>query len=231
MRPDRVVIGVEAERARDMFCAEIYRPLYLIETPIVFTKPETAEIIKYAANAFLATKITFINEIANLCEEAGGDVQVVAKALGLDGRIGSQIPPCRARLWRFVLSERYQGAWQRHRAELTACRRSIVETVIRVNDARQLRTWPHRIVKALRRQRRRARRIAILGISFKPKTDDIREAPSLTIIPLPCRKPAPAVVAFDPGGDGACEKAAARRRLEDRDPMRHGGRTPTRWSS
>ena len=106
MRPDRVVIGVESEPAKEVMRA-LYRPLYLLETPIVFTSIETAELTKYAANSFLATKITFINEIANLCEKVGANVQDVARGIGLDGRIGSQVPACGAWLWRLVFSQGY----------------------------------------------------------------------------------------------------------------------------
>src|SRR5947207_14347421 len=134
MRPDRVVIGAETERAREVMRA-LYRPLYLIETPIAFTAIETAELIKYAANSFLATKISFINEIAELCEKVGADVQDVAKGIGLDGRIGPKFlhagpgyggscfpKDCRALI---------------RSAELAESRLAIVETVLNVNDARK----------------------------------------------------------------------------------------------
>ena len=119
MRPDRVVIGADSERAARVLQA-VYRPLYLLETPVVLTALETAEMIKYAANAFLATKITFINEIADLCEKLGADVQDVARGIGLDGRIGSQVPACRAGLWRVLPAEGHArpgvgraGGWAR----------------------------------------------------------------------------------------------------------------------
>lgn len=179
MRPDRVVIGAESERAREVMQA-IYRPLYLNETPIVFTSLETAEVTKYAANAFLATKITFINEIANLCEKVGGDVQDVAKAIGLDGRIGSKFlhagpgyggscfPKDTEALLR--IGEQY-GAPQR-----------IVESVVKVNEERR-RDMARRVIAACDGAVR-GKRIAVLGVSFKPNTDDIRDAPSLYVLPL-----------------------------------------------
>lgn len=192
MRPDRVVIGTLSERAQKIL-KEIYRPLYLNETPIVFTRRETAEIIKYAANAFLATKITFINEIADLCEKAGGDVQMVAKALGLDGRIspkflhagpgygGSCFPKDTLAL---AQTGQKLGAPQR-----------IVETVVAVNKARQER-MASRIIEACGGDVK-GKRIGILGLAFKPNTDDVREAPSLTIIPL-LQKAGAQIAAFDP---------------------------------
>jgi len=179
MRPDRVVIGAETERAREVLQA-IYRPLYLNETPIVFTSLETAEVTKYAANAFLATKITFINEIANLCEKVGGDVQDVARAIGLDGRIGSKFlhagpgyggscfPKDTEALLR--IGEQF-GAPQR-----------IVESVVKVNEERR-RDMARRVIAACGGSVR-SKRIAVLGVSFKPGTDDIRDAPSLYVLPL-----------------------------------------------
>ena len=109
MKPDRVVIGVESQRARDVMSG-VYRPLNLIQTPMVFTNIETAEVTKYAGNAFLATKITFINEIADLCEKVGADVHDVARGIGLDGRIGAQVPASRAGLRRLVLPQGHAGA-------------------------------------------------------------------------------------------------------------------------
>ena len=109
IRPDRVVIGTDNERAREVM-RQLYRPLYLIEKPILFTEIETAELIKYAANAFLAIKITFINEIADLCEKVGANVHDVARGIGLDGRIGSKVSSSRTRLRRFVLSEKLAGS-------------------------------------------------------------------------------------------------------------------------
>ena len=110
-RPDRIVIGTEDERAANVM-TELYRPLYLNQSPLLVTSRRTAELTKYAANAFLATKITFINEIADLCEQVGANVQDVARGIGLDNRIGSQVPPCRSGLWRLVLPEGHAGADQ-----------------------------------------------------------------------------------------------------------------------
>ncbi|MEO0821807.1 MAG: UDP-glucose/GDP-mannose dehydrogenase family protein [Pseudomonadota bacterium] len=178
MRPDRVVCGVTSERAKGVL-REIYRPLYLRETPIVFTSLESAELIKYAANAFLATKITFINEIADLCERTGANVQHVAHGIGLDGRIGSKF---------LHAGPGYGGSCfpkdtsalartgQEHASPLR-----IVETVIAVNDARK-RNMVAKISEALD-DRLAGRRIAVLGVTFKPNTDDMREAPSLTVVP------------------------------------------------
>lgn len=178
MRPDRVVIGVESARAEEVL-RRIYRPLNLRETPILATDLETAEIIKYAANAFLATKITFINEIANLCEKVGGDVQQVAKGMGMDKRIGSQF---------LHAGPGYGGscfpkdtlALARTGQEVDAVQ-SIVETVIRVNDERKT-DMANKIIAACDGSVK-DKRIAILGVTFKPDTDDMRDAPSLVILP------------------------------------------------
>lgn len=179
MRPDRVVIGVETERAEAVMRA-LYRPLYLNETPMVVTSLESAEIIKYAANAFLATKITFINEVANLCEKAGADVQHVAKGLGLDNRIGSKFlhagpgygGSCFPKDTRaFVQIGKEYDAPQR-----------IVETVAQINTDRQF-AMAKKVIAALDGDVR-GKKIGVLGIAFKPNTDDIREAPALAIIPV-----------------------------------------------
>ncbi len=148
MRPDRVVIGAESERAREVM-RRLYRPLYLIETPIVFTSIETAELIKYAANTFLATKITFINEIADLCEKVGADVHDVARGHRPRRPHRAQVPPRRSRLWRLLLPQGHAGAGQ-DRAGATARRCTIVETVVAVNDARK-RAMAERVIAALRR--------------------------------------------------------------------------------
>jgi len=178
MRPDRVVVGALSDHARAVMRA-LYRPLSLRETPMVFTTPETAELIKYAANAFLATKITFINEMADLCEKVGGDIQDVAKGMGLDGRIGAKF---------LHAGPGYGGSCfpkdalaltrigQRHNAPMR-----IVETVIEVNEARK-RRMADKIADALG-GRVAGSRIAVFGVTFKPDTDDMRAAPSLTIVP------------------------------------------------
>ncbi|MCB9989782.1 MAG: UDP-glucose/GDP-mannose dehydrogenase family protein [Rhodospirillales bacterium] len=192
MRPDRVVVGAESDRAQKIM-REIYRPLYINETPIVFTKRETAELIKYAANAFLATKITFINEIADLCEKVGADVQEVAKGIGLDGRIGGKFlhagpgyggscfPKDTAALTR--TGQKY-GAAQR-----------IVETVVSVNEDRKAH-MADKVIAACGGDVR-GKKIGILGVAFKPNTDDMRDSPSLTIIPI-LQQEGAVIAAYDP---------------------------------
>jgi UDPglucose 6-dehydrogenase len=200
MRPDRVVIGADSERAQAVM-RQLYRPLYLIETPMLFTDIETAELIKYAANAFLATKITFINEIADLCERVGGDVQDVARGIGLDGRIGRKFlhagpgfggscfpKDCRA-LVRTA-----------HEAETPL---SIVETVVQANETRK-RRMADKIIAACGGTIA-GKTIAVLGLTFKPNTDDMRDAPSLEV--LPRLTAAGAVIrAFDPAGMAEAQK-------------------------
>ncbi len=177
-RPDRVVVGVEEERARDVMRA-LYRPLFLNETPIVFTSRRTSELIKYAANAFLATKITFINEIADLCEKTGADVQDVARGIGLDGRIGKKF---------LHAGPGYGGscfpkdtiALVRTAQQFGAPMR-IIETVVEVNTQRK-RNMVTKIVDACGGSVE-GKTIAIFGLAFKPETDDMRDAPSLDIVP------------------------------------------------
>jgi UDPglucose 6-dehydrogenase len=176
--PDRVVVGVEADRARKVM-AELYRPLSLREFPMVYTGLESAELIKYAANAFLATKITFINEIAALCERVGADVKTVAKGMGMDGRIGDKF---------LHAGPGYGGSCfpkdtralarigQEHGLPM-----QIVETVIKVNDEVKRRMIDK--IGDLCGGSLRDKTIAVLGVTFKPNTDDMREAPALTIIP------------------------------------------------
>lgn len=192
MRPDRVVVGTSSPRAQAVL-REVYRPLYINETPIVFTKRETAEIIKYAANAFLATKITFINEIADLCEKAGGDVQHVAKALGLDGRIGSKFLHAGPGYGGSCFPKDTLALTQT--GQLLGAPQRIVETVVAVNAARQ-RAMADRIIAACGGSVA-GKHIAVLGVSFKPQTDDVREAPSLVIIPA-LQLAGATVAAFDP---------------------------------
>ncbi|WP_102110307.1 UDP-glucose dehydrogenase family protein [Oceaniglobus roseus] len=178
MRPDRVVVGVQSERAAAVM-AEIYRPLYLREAPIVTTDLESAEMIKYAANAFLATKITFINEVAALCEKVGADVKEVSRGMGLDGRIGNKF---------LHAGPGYGGscfpkdtrALARTGQEAAAPLR-ILEAVIEVNDQVK-RRMVDKILDLLG-GRANGRVVAVLGVTFKPGTDDMREAPSLTIVP------------------------------------------------
>ena len=178
MRTDRVVVGIESERAKAVM-EDIYRPLYLRDFPIVTTDLESAEMIKYAANAFLATKITFINEIAALCEKTGADVRQVAKGIGLDGRIGNKF---------LHAGPGYGGScFPKDTSALArigqefASPMTITEAVIRVND-----TVKRRMIEKLRDlcdDSFRGRRVAVLGVTFKPNTDDMRDAPSLTIVP------------------------------------------------
>ena len=177
MRPDRVVIGVENDRAARILQA-IYRPLYLLETPVVITALETAEMIKYAANAFLATKITFINEIADLCEKVGADVQDVARGIGLDGRIGPKF---------LHAGPGYGGSClpKDTRALVSTARQAgapirIVEAVIEANESRAQRMIEK--LEAACGGSVSGKRIAVLGLTFKPNTDDIRESPSLGIL-------------------------------------------------
>ena len=192
MHPDRVVVGAESEHARTVLGA-LYRPLYLRETPIVHTARETAELIKYAANAFLATKITFINEIADLCEKVGADVQQVAKGMGLDNRIGpkflhpgpgyggSCFPKDTLAL---VRTAREYGAPTR-----------IVETVVEVNEGRK-QAMANKVVAACGGSVGGAT-IAVFGLSFKPNTDDMRDSPSLNIVPI-LQAAGASVRAYDP---------------------------------
>lgn len=182
MRPDRVVVGVEDERGRTAM-QRLYRPLYLRETPMVVTSLENAEIIKYAANAFLAMKVTFINEVADLCEKTGGNVQEVARAIGMDNRIGSKFlhagpgfgGSCFPKDTRaFAATGKKYDAPQ-----------SLIEQVIAVNEARK-QTMAERIVTAAKENG--ADKVAVLGVAFKPNTDDIRESPRSTLS-RPFRRP------------------------------------------
>ena len=178
MRPDRVVVGVESARAKKVM-AELYRPLFLREFPVVYTGLESAEMIKYAANAFLATKITFINEIAALCEKVGADIKAVSKGIGMDGRIGDKF---------LHAGPGYGGScFPKDTMALArigqdhAVPMQIVETVIKVNDEvkrRMIDKIIHLCDGSLQ-----GKTIAVLGVTFKPNTDDMRDAPSLTIIP------------------------------------------------
>lgn len=178
MRPDRVIVGVESERAAQVM-NEIYRPLYLRDFPVVVTDLESAELIKYAANAFLAAKITFINEIAALCERVGADVKQVSKGIGLDGRIGNKF---------LHAGPGYGGScFPKDTSALArigqehACPMLIVEAVLRVNDAVKQRMIAK--LHDLCDGSFNGKTIAVLGVTFKPNTDDMREAPSLTIVP------------------------------------------------
>ena len=192
-RPDRIVCGTLSERARERL-RELYRPLFLNETPMLFTSRETSELIKYAANAFLATKITFINEMADICEAVGANVQEVARGIGLDGRIGSKF---------LHAGPGYGGscfpkdilALIRTAAEAGAPSR-IVEAVARVNDDRKER-MAEKIEKAFGGVK--GKTIAVLGLTFKPNTDDMRDAPSLVIVPK-LKELGARLKAYDPEG-------------------------------
>ena len=194
MRPDRVVIGAESDRARDLM-RHLYNPLYLIETPILFTRRETAELIKYAANAFLATKITYINEIADLCEKVGADVHDVARGMGLDGRIGRKF---------LHPGPGYGGScFPKDTLALVRTAQEVgaplgmVEHVVTANDARK-KHMAERIIAACGGSVKGCT-IAVLGLTFKPNTDDMRDSPSLEIIPA-LQAAGATVRAFDPEG-------------------------------
>lgn len=194
MRPDRVVCGVADDQARDTLKA-IYRPLSLREVPILFTERATAEVIKYAANAFLAVKISFINEIADLCEKVGADVQGVAKGIGLDKRIGPKFlhpgpgygGSCFPKDTLALLKT----------AEDNAVALQIVAATVKVNDERK-RAMADRIIAACGGSVA-GKTIGILGLTFKPNTDDMRDAPSLVIVPA-LQAAGAKVKAFDPEG-------------------------------
>jgi UDPglucose 6-dehydrogenase len=194
MRPDRVVIGAQSQRARDLLTT-LYRPLYLRETPIIFTELETAELIKYAANTFLATKISFINEFADLCERVGANVQDVARGIGLDGRIGPK----------FLHAGPGYGGSCFPKDTLALVRTAkdagapitIVEQVVKVNERRKV-AMADKIIGACGGSVS-GKTIAVLGVTFKPNTDDMRDSPSLVIIPRLIEAGA-TIRAFDPVG-------------------------------
>jgi UDPglucose 6-dehydrogenase len=200
MRPDRVVIGGTDPQAIAIM-RDLYRPLYLIETPFVITSLEGAELIKYAANAFLATKISFINEIASLCERVGCDVHDVARAIGMDRRIGPKF---------LHAGPGFGGScFPKDTAALSVIGRQfsapmrIVDAVIEVNQQQRLSMIPK--IEKLAGGELKGKRIAVLGLAFKPETDDIRDAPSIDIIKGLLERGAN-VVAFDPVARGEAEK-------------------------
>lgn len=176
MRPDRVVIGTESERAREVL-RSLYRPLYLIEAPIVFTGLETAELIKYASNSFLAMKITFANELADLCDKLGADVHDVARGIGLDGRIGRKFLHPGPGFGGSCLPKDTL-AFTRIATDAGAPSR-LIETVIAINETRKV-SMGSRIIEACGGSVRGSE-IALLGLTFKPSTDDMRESPSIPI--------------------------------------------------
>ncbi|MGN6374246.1 MAG: UDP-glucose dehydrogenase family protein [Sphingomonas sp.] len=198
-RPDRIVIGAEDERARQVM-REVYRPLYLNESPILFTSRRTAELTKYAANAFLATKITFINEIADLCEAVGANVQDVARGIGLDNRIGPK----------FLHAGPGYGGSCFPKDTLALLKTAedyetpvhIVEAVVKVNDSRK-RAMGRKVIKALGDEPA-GKTVALLGLTFKPNTDDMRDAPSLAIVQS-LHDAGIKVRAFDPEGMAAAK--------------------------
>jgi UDPglucose 6-dehydrogenase len=198
--PDRIVVGTEDARAREVMTA-VYRPLSLNQLPILFTDRRTAELIKYASNAFLATKITFINEIADLCEKLGADVQEVARGIGLDNRIGPKFlhagPGFGGSCFPKDTVALIKTA-QDHDAPLR-----IVEAVVSVNETRK-RAMSRKVVKILGGEVR-GKTIAVLGLTFKPNTDDMREAPSIPLITAILDRGAK-VRAFDPVGQGQAKK-------------------------
>jgi len=200
MRPNRVVIGVESERGREKM-RELYRPLFLIETPILFTGLETAELIKYAANGFLAMKISFINQVSDLCEKVGADVHDVARGIGLDGRIGQKF---------LHPGPGYGGSCfpKDARALVEIARQanapiSLIEATADFNEARKLQ-MAERIVTALGGSAS-GKVVALLGLTFKPNTDDMREAPSLAIAPALIKAGA-TIRAHDPEGMAEAKK-------------------------
>jgi UDPglucose 6-dehydrogenase len=195
-RPDRIVIGVEDEGARDVM-SEVYRPLFLNRAPILFTSRRSAELIKYAANAFLATKITFINEMADLCEKVGADVQDIARGIGLDNRIGPKFlhagpgygGSCfpKDTLALLKTAEDYDSPTR------------IVEAVVKVNDSRK-RAMGRKVIDALGGlDTARGKRVAMLGLTFKPNTDDMRDSPAIAIA-LALADAGVTVAAYDPEG-------------------------------
>ena len=194
MRPDRVVIGTDSEKASEVL-RQLYRPLYLMETPILYTKIETAELIKYAANTFLAAKITFINEVANLCEKVGANVQEVARGIGLDGRIGSK----------FLHAGPGHGGSCFPKDTLALVQTAkdfdaplkIIEAVVQVNEERK-HQMADKIIAAAGGSVD-GKTVAVLGLTFKPNTDDMRDSPSLAIVPA-LQQAGATVRAFDPQG-------------------------------
>ncbi len=192
-RPDRVVVGCDGERSRDVM-REIYRPLYLNETPIVFTTPESSELIKYAANAFLATKITFINEMADLCERVGADVQDVARGIGLDGRIGSKFLHAGPGFGGSCFPKDTLALLKTSQDSGAPTR--IVEAVVAVNEARKT-AMAEKVETAFGGVK--GKTVAVLGLTFKPNTDDMRDAPSLVIVPH-LKAAGAAIRAYDPEG-------------------------------
>lgn len=194
MRPNRIVIGCDTKRAEEVM-RELYRPLYLLETPMLFTNPESSELIKYAANAFLATKIAFINQMADLCEECGADVQAISRGMGLDHRIGAKF---------LHAGPGYGGScFPKDTLALLQTGKdfnsepTIVSAVVAANHKRK-KDMARKVIKACGGSVQ-DKKIAILGLTFKPNTDDMRDSPSLNIIP-DLQKAGASIAAFDPQG-------------------------------
>jgi UDPglucose 6-dehydrogenase len=206
MKPDRVVIGTDGERAKEIM-RQIYRPLFLIDTPILFTKLETAELIKYSANAFLAMKITFINQVSDLCEKVGADVHDVAKGIGLDGRIGGKFLHPSPGFGGSCFPKDTRALIQTARDAGSPL--SLIEATLDFNEARKTQ-MAERIVAALGGSPK-GKTVAVLGLTFKPNTDDMREAASITILPL-LQQQGIKVRAHDPEG-----MAEAKKQLPDLD--------------
>ena len=199
MRPNRVIIGATSEQAKAIM-RDLYSPLYLIEAPFVITNIETAEMIKYASNAFLATKISFINEIANICEKVGADVNVVARGMGLDQRIGSKFLHAGPGYGGSCFPKDTVGIAKI--AEKHGYRFEIVRSVMKVNE-RQKERMVEKVKEAVGNLK--GKTIGILGLSFKPNTDDLREAPSLKIIHA-LQKEGARIKAYDPKAMEAAQK-------------------------
>tara|TARA_B100001123_G_scaffold233536_1_gene262033 strand:- start:1702 stop:3024 length:1323 start_codon:yes stop_codon:yes gene_type:complete len=200
MRPDRIVVGAVSERARSVL-QQLYRPLFLRDTPFLFTDRRTAELTKYASNAFLATKITFINEMANLCEAAGANVQDVARGMGLDGRIGPKFLHAGPGFGGSCFPKDTEALVQMGR-EFNAMPK-IVETVTVVNSER-----PYQMAKKVIdacEGNVEGRKIAVLGLTFKPNTDDMRDAPSIDIISF-LQDAGAQICAYDPAGISGAKK-------------------------
>jgi UDPglucose 6-dehydrogenase len=197
--PDRIVVGAQDEQAREVL-KEIYRPLFLNQAPILFTGRRTAELTKYAANAFLATKISFINEIANLCEVVDADVQDVARGIGLDNRIGPKFLHAGPGYGGSCFPKDTLALLQT--AQEAGVEQQIVSTVVKVNDERK-ESMAERVERALGGVA--GKRIAVLGLAFKPSTDDMREAPSIPLIEGLVQRGAD-VIAFDPVAQDHAQK-------------------------
>jgi UDPglucose 6-dehydrogenase len=193
-RPDRIVVGLEGERGKAEM-AEVYRPLYLNQAPILFTSRRSSELIKYAANAFLAMKITFINEVADLCESVGADVQAISRGIGLDNRIGSKFLHAGPGYGGSCFPKDTLALVKTAQDHGTPLR--LIETTVSINDQRK-RAMARKVIQASGGDIR-GKKVAVLGLTFKPNTDDMREAPSLSIIQA-LQDAGATVSAYDPEG-------------------------------